>query len=154
MAADDAATAADAPANGVSKSDLALLFTVGFFLWLCPYTKVEESFNMQAMHDLLTLPPTDLHAYDHLAFPGVVPRTFLGALALASTSFPAHYVLCTVLGWPKVWSQAVCRGVLGLVCWDAFVSFRRGVSLRFGERAGRLTALLAAAMKASWVGFT
>jgi len=35
--------------------------------------------------------------------------------------------------------------VLGLVCWDAFVSFRRGVSLRFGERAGRLTALLAAA---------
>ena len=64
-------------------------------LYCSPYTKVEESFNIQAIHDILSygIPIGDAadHVrkhYDHVAFPGSVPRTFVGALSVAGISWP------------------------------------------------------------------
>jgi alpha-1,6-mannosyltransferase len=55
-----------------------------------PYSKVEESFNLQAVHDVLTygVPTKDIAHYlkthyDHFSFPGAVPRSFTGAVLLA-----------------------------------------------------------------------
>jgi alpha-1,6-mannosyltransferase len=104
-----------APAMGpvpslVPLSMLALCLVSLAYLVLCPYTKVEESFGMQATHDLYYFGcrPAIRHflvqqlqmegaldgfesfsekedlPYDHLHYPGVVPRTFLGAAVMAA----------------------------------------------------------------------
>lgn len=69
-------------------------------LFVSPYTKVEESFNIQAIHDILIHGIPSAYAdqfftanYDHMSFPGSVPRTFAGALVLSGLSRPWIWLL-------------------------------------------------------------
>lgn len=79
--------------------DYLFFAILAIYLALAPYTKVEESFNLQATHDILTH-GLQIQNYDHLQFPGVVPRTFTGALVTAVYSLPLG--LLTKLLWnPK-----------------------------------------------------
>jgi alpha-1,6-mannosyltransferase len=123
-------------------TDLIVLFSIVFHLLCCPYTKVEESFNMQAMHDFLEY-GYKIVEFDHLQFPGVVPRTFIGSLFIALLSYPFHSMLM-VFGFSKIYSQILCRLVLGLISWVSVVNFRSGVSHRFSQRTSQLTMVLIA----------
>jgi alpha-1,6-mannosyltransferase len=74
-------------------------FLVLLHLYVAPYTKVEESFNIQATHDILGygVPTQNVlrrfkAQFDHMEFPGAVPRTFLGALMLSGVAKPFVYV--------------------------------------------------------------
>jgi alpha-1,6-mannosyltransferase len=114
-------------------------------LAVAPYTKVEESFNLQAAHDVLAYhtPVRDagprLRAtYDHFDFPGAVPRTFVGALLLASASRP----VLALVGANH--AQRVVRALLGLFNAVALLRYKRGVDRAFGRQAGTWFAWLLA----------
>ncbi|KAL9119229.1 MAG: hypothetical protein Q9187_004218 [Circinaria calcarea] len=114
-------------------------------LVLSPYTKVEESFNVQATHDILTagIPlqnrSSRLQAeYDHLSFPGSVPRTFVGPLALAGASWPFIWLI------DGVERQVFVRAILGLYNAFCILSFRNGVAKAFGRDAANWYILLQA----------
>eukprot|EP00808_Paulinella_micropora_P013680 g55308.t1 len=111
--------------------DLLLLCCMLLHLFLCPFTKVEESFNMQAMHDLL-FHRLHLSDYDHHVFPGVVPRTFLGPLVVSLVSAPFCW-LTHLLGWPKLTSQLIVRAVLGFFTTHSLCRFRNAFAERLRD---------------------
>lgn len=84
-------------------TDVLLLIVIVLIVIITPYNKVEESFNTQAIHDISCYfsRNCDLASFDHFSFPGVVPRTFIGPLAISLITAP----LSTVL--PKYWTYAI-----------------------------------------------
>ncbi|KAL5340798.1 Alg9-like mannosyltransferase family-domain-containing protein [Aspergillus crustosus] len=105
-------------------------------LSIAPYTKVEESFHIQAIHDIETygIPSRDVRAvlrsaYDHFTFPGAVPRTFAGAVALSGLSSP--------IIWLKhdIDRQLVARAILGLLNAFSILYFARALRRASGKAA-------------------
>ncbi|KAF9892005.1 dolichyl-P-Man:Man(7)GlcNAc(2)-PP-dolichol alpha-1,6-mannosyltransferase [Aspergillus nanangensis] len=101
---------------------------------VAPYTKVEESFHIQAIHDILShgIPTHNVTAtlkaqYDHFTFPGAVPRTFVGALILSTLSRPFIWVN------ENVDKQFLARMILGLSNALALLSFASGLRRAFGK---------------------
>ncbi|KAI0906911.1 Alg9-like mannosyltransferase family-domain-containing protein [Ustulina deusta] len=114
-------------------------------LVVAPYTKVEESFNIQATHDILAYgtPTRNVYEqlsslYDHFDFPGAVPRTFLGPVFLAGISQP----LVTLVGFQH--AQFIVRALLGLANSAALVVFKYNLQRAFGRPTARWYTLLQA----------
>ena len=139
-------------ANGLADSiwpPALLLSVIGLHLACAPYTKVEESFNVQATHDILNygLPWVNSSAvlaerFDHVAFPGSVPRTFAGALILAGLSMPFKILLG--ISNPAA-QQLLVRGILGAINAASLLSVKAAVDTAFGKAAGKWYVLLQAA---------
>lgn len=85
--------------------DATLLALILYHALISPYTKVEESFNIQAIHDIINFGvyPRENVAlnYDHNNFPGPVPRTFVGSLVIAGIT-KAILSVTTALGVTKL----------------------------------------------------
>lgn len=96
----------------------------------CPFTKVEESFNLQAMHDIL-YHKLNLSAYDHHAFPGVVPRTFIGPLFISILASP-FAALIQYFDLNKFWTQYLVRAALGGCVITSFHKLSKTLETIFG----------------------
>ena len=104
----------------------ALILTSLVSLITCPYSKVEESFNLQATHDVFYhgIRPALFAAwsghsgsdlpYDHLQYPGVVPRTFTGPIILGYACQIISMLVCPLfdLAARPLLVQALSRGIL------------------------------------------
>ena len=114
-------------------------------LLAAPYTKVEESFNIQAIHDISSygIPLKNISAslhqnYDHFDFPGAVPRTFVGALNIVALTKPLMFFA------GNEHAQTIARGALGLINAFALMRYRRALVNAFGQDVGRWYVLLQA----------
>ncbi|KAL5516714.1 hypothetical protein EMCRGX_G002119 [Ephydatia muelleri] len=93
------------------------------------------------MHDVL-YHGTNIEEYDHTGFPGVVPRTFLGAIAVAALSYPLVSVVAIFFPAEKIVSQYIVRIVLGLSVCLAFIAYRRAVTSKLGAAVGTALVLV------------
>ncbi|KAL3827097.1 hypothetical protein ACHAXA_002332 [Cyclostephanos tholiformis] len=137
-------------------------------LWSCPHSKVEESFNLQAAHDLfyhglgpawrsfntfdgssscgaensvgkITSSSSIDLPYDHLQFPGVVPRTFTGAFILSSIARTLSWIVPKhIFDLPShpMMVQFLIRLELLLFSWWAHLRLSWALERYFG--AGRM----------------
>ncbi|CAB3248891.1 unnamed protein product [Arctia plantaginis] len=108
-----------------------LYIVASLHVLLCPFTKVEESFNIQATHDVL-YHRNNLSQYDHNEFPGVVPRSFIGPLVISAISAPI-VTLFHVTGINKFWMQYVVRLMLALSVIAAWSRLRNALQKQFGN---------------------
>lgn len=125
--------------------DLLTIAVVSVHLLAAPYTKVEESFNIQATHDVLVYgaPLSNINqkltsSYDHFSFPGAVPRTFIGPLFTATFSQP----LVALVGFQH--AQLIARALLGLFNAGALIFFRAQLHAACGPAVSRWYAALQA----------
>jgi alpha-1,6-mannosyltransferase len=79
--------------------DAALVLSTFAAALLAPYTKVEESFNVQAVHDIINVGLDRIELFDHVTFPGAVKRSSLGALFL---SLPSIFIPGTTQRWSGI----------------------------------------------------
>ncbi|KAF8937134.1 dolichyl-P-Man:Man(7)GlcNAc(2)-PP-dolichol alpha-1,6-mannosyltransferase, partial [Dissophora ornata] len=129
----------------------AVLLLIVLHILIAPYTKVEESFNLQATHDILNYgfsTESIKEQYDHLEFPGVVPRTFLGPLLLAIGSWPIMQIVWFTIPGSRVPNglvgQIVVRTVLGLFTFMGWHQVSRGIQHQFGKMTSVLFMLVSA----------
>ncbi|PIA30971.1 hypothetical protein AQUCO_05300061v1 [Aquilegia coerulea] len=122
--------------------DILLGSIASFYVLMVPYTKVEESFNVQAIHDIL-YHRNHLEKYDHLEFPGVVPRTFIGALLISILASPLALVM-NLLNLQKLYTLVAVRLVLGCIILSTLRFFRIQVRRNFGPQVEGFFAIFTA----------
>ncbi|KAL6248896.1 Dol-P-Man:Man(7)GlcNAc(2)-PP-Dol alpha-1,6-mannosyltransferase [Rhinocladiella similis] len=117
---------------------LVIVALIQIHLYVSPFTKVEESFNIQAIHDILKygVPTQNVYLklkaqYDHMTFSGAVPRTFVGPLILAAVAKP--FILYGQLNGQQ--QQMLVRAILGLFNGASLISYASAVRRAYGSSA-------------------
>ncbi|GAA5916579.1 dolichyl-P-Man:Man(7)GlcNAc(2)-PP-dolichol alpha-1,6-mannosyltransferase [Sporobolomyces salmoneus] len=124
-----------------------LLLSSTIHVLLAPYTKVEESFTLHAVRDLLLkgVNKEAISQYDHVEFPGAVPRSFVGPGMLSVISYP-FVRIADELGMLRSGYevQILIRLVLALVPSLSLIFLARRVRYAFGAKVARAFVLISA----------
>ena len=115
----------------ILENDWLLYIVAIAHILICPFTKVEESFNLQAIHDII-YHGSELEKYDHHTFPGVVPRTFIGPIIVSSLAYP-FVVIQNLFEFDKLLSQYVARITLGALVINGLRYFRKALRSKYGK---------------------
>mmetsp|Transcript_51229 Transcript_51229/g.153907 ORF Transcript_51229/g.153907 Transcript_51229/m.153907 type:complete len:557 (-) Transcript_51229:367-2037(-) len=134
---------------------LVLVTMSAISLILCPHSKVEESFNVQATHDIFYhgFSPAlssmignrdEPLPYDHIQFPGVVPRTFAGPFIIAYILRFISFALSPVFSLPShpLTVQVIARSLLLAFILHAHYRLGGAAERKFGSRRGGQRPLL------------
>lgn len=113
----------------------ALLALMVLEIYYAPFTKVEESFNIQATHDILN----HVKHYDHLEFPGVVPRTFVGATILSALCWPLTKIFASITLFDQ---QILIRTTLAVTVVLSLGQFAKGIRTLFSKNTAIVTIVL------------
>jgi alpha-1,6-mannosyltransferase len=124
----------------VDKFDAIFFLSMVLAIWMCPYTKAEESFTMQAVHDMV-VHKYDIEEYDHLRYPGEVKQTGLAALGLGFMIFPYFYVL-TSAGFSSECGLLLTRLAMGIFNFSAIYMLRRAVARMYGQWLSQIFMLM------------
>ncbi|KTW30761.1 hypothetical protein T552_00473 [Pneumocystis carinii B80] len=119
--------------------DIMIILLILIHIFISPYTKVEESMNLQAIHDIIFfgIRGEGLKNYDCVKFPGPVPRTFIGAILTASVVGPVVFIKNNLFnGISKSKVQYLVRGTLGIYNSLAIIIFRQKVIKYYGMNTG------------------
>lgn len=133
--------------------DLALLGIIGYHLVLSPFSKVEESFNTQAIHDVINygIYPAEVveQNYDHQSFPGAVPRTFFGSVILGGLVklLKAGLELASLQPYDvsddQIHLQVIARSLLGFANWWALTNLRNTLNqITFRDKAAKVKGVI------------
>ncbi|KAG1383063.1 hypothetical protein G6F61_001702 [Rhizopus arrhizus] len=115
---------------------LGCLFAlIALEIYYAPFTKVEESFNLQATHDILN----QVKHYDHLEFPGVVPRTFVGAMLLSALCWPWTKLIPSITLFDQ---QILVRATLAAIIVLSLGQFSQGIRVLFSKNTAIITIML------------
>ncbi|OAF70066.1 hypothetical protein A3Q56_02175 [Intoshia linei] len=96
-------------------------FSIGLIFWI-PFNKVEESFQVQALHDNVYV--DNLNDFDHFEFPGAVDRSFIPSYVNSRTLKLIIHVL-NICGIPPSKILVLCIGrlILSLLALISFVYY-------------------------------
>ncbi|KAL8280641.1 hypothetical protein RQP46_006964 [Phenoliferia psychrophenolica] len=129
----------------LTRAEVLLVLVAAVHVFLAPYTKVEESFSLHASRDILALglSPPAVAQYDHIEFPGAVPRSFVGPLVLAGASYP-FLALANAVGLitTGLAAQTLLRLVLAALSCASLIFLARRVRDSFGASTAQTFLLL------------
>ncbi len=115
----------------IDKYDILLFLVLMLHILAAPHTKVEEIFQVNNIYDHLYL-MDEVSNYDFVEFPGVVYRTFISSLMIATGAYPFK-ALVKAVGGSSFHMLIISRMILGVLNLGALKFMRNAIHHKYRD---------------------